>query len=346
MVDTDLFFPPGERAMVLPNRRSPRLYLLSRDPLQRWQHASFYPATRLRAKLYRLSVRLRAAARLASVVRVRSGNWPLGEFVEEVMPQTRSAIVLVGTHRPTRHLTAQLRDAKGQVLGYLKYAESGVARERLRQEWFMLSNLPKGIASEPVKIGPFGNGVAIVESALAGEPPPPDLPPPVDITDLLQSLPTSPPVSLEAHPWVRLVRDGGPPQLDTFLEPLAARAWPITVHHGDFAPWNLIRLPDGTLRVIDWEYGTLEGFPHLDLAHYVLQTSALIHRKSPLAAAQTAITYLSQHPQLDLNATEARALTCLAAYAAYRKTSEDGRKPDDGLQPWRRSIWEGAAHGL
>jgi hypothetical protein len=345
-VDTDVFFPPGARAMVLPNRRHPRLYLLSQDPLQRWQHTSFYPATRPRAKLYRLSVRLRAAMGLAPVAQVRSGDWPLGEFVEDVMPQTCSAIVLVGTHYPTRHLTAQLRDGKGRVLGYLKYAESSVARARLRQEWDMLSNLPEGIASEPVKFGPFGNGEAMLESALAGKPPPPTLPPPEDIMCLLESLPTSSPMSLEAHPWVRRMRDGGPPQLDTLLEPLAERAWPLTVHHGDFAPWNLIRLPDGTLRVIDWEYGTLEGFPYLDLVHYILQTSALIHRKAPLAAARIASTYISLRPQLDLNATEARALTRLAAYAAYRKSSEDGRKPEDGLQPWRRAIWQGATHGF
>jgi hypothetical protein len=345
-MDTGLFFPPGERAMVLPNRRNPRLYLLSRDPFQRWQETSFYPATRLRAKLYRLSVRLRAATRLAPVVQVRSSDWPLGEFVEDVMPQISSAIVLVGTHHPTRHLTAQLRDGKGRVLGYLKFAEAGVARKRLRQEWIMLSNLPEGIAPEPVKFGPFGNGEAMLESALAGKPPPATLPPPADIMGVLESLPTSSPRSLEVHPWVRRMRDGGTPQLDAFLEPLADRAWPLTVHHGDFAPWNLLRMSDGTLRVIDWEYGSLEGFPYLDLVHYILQISALIYRKAPLSAARFASTYLSLRPHLGLNATEARALTSLAAYAAYRKSSEDGREPDAGLQPWRRAIWEGSIHGF
>jgi hypothetical protein len=343
-VDAGLCFPPGERVMVLPNRRNPRLYLPSRDPLQRWEQSSFYPATRLRAKLYRLSVRLRAATKLAPVLRVRSSDWPLDEFVEDAIPQPCSAIVLVGARHPARHLTAQLRDGKGRVLGYLKYAETGASRRRLRQEWVMLSNLPEGIAPEPVKFGPLGNGEAILAKALSGKPPPATLPPPEAVIGLIESLPASSPMSLETHPWVRRMRDGGMPELDTLLEPLADKAWPLTVHHGDFAPWNLLRTSDGTLRVIDWEYGVLEGFPYLDLAYYVLQTSALIYRRAPLSAARYSSAYLSLHPRLGLNAAEARALTGLAAYDAYRKSSEEGRLPDDGLQPWRRAIWKGATH--
>jgi hypothetical protein len=145
---------------------------------------------------------------------------------------------------------------------------------------------------------------------------------------------------LEIHPWVLRMRDGGISELDALLEPLADRAWPLTVHHGDFAPWNLLRASDGTLRAVDWEYGTLEGFPYLDLAYYVLQTSALIYRRAPLSAARDASAYLSLNPRLGLNVAEARALTSLAAYDAYRKSSEEGRLPHEGLQPWRRAIWK------
>jgi hypothetical protein len=236
-----------------------------------------------------------------------------------------------------------LHDEKGRVLGYLKYAEKDAARKRLRQERFMLSNLPDGIGPKPLKFGPLGDGAALLKEALPGKLLTATLPSPEDVFDLLDSLPSLPPVPLEDHPWVRLMRDPGVPQLDAWFEPLAGRSWPITPQHGDFAPWNLLRLSDGRLMAIDWEYGELESFPYLDLAHYILQVSALIYQRPPLEAAQYTTSYLSQRPGLGLNRAEAQALTRLAAYDAYRKSSEDGQ-PIVGagirLQAWRRAIWE------
>ncbi len=341
--DLGLFFPPGTRVLALPNWRSPRLYLSARDPLQRWEQSSLYPASRPRARLYRLSLRLRAAARFVEVRTVRSSDWPLGEFVRDVLPQLAYVTILVGTPGPTQGITIQLRDGKGWVLGYLKYVEKEAARRRLRQECFMLSNLPKGVGPEPLKFGPLGNGDALLKSALPGKLLNATLPPPEDLIGLVNLFAFLPPVSLEAHPWVRGMRDGGMPELEAWLEPLAGKSWAVTVQHGDFAPWNLLRRSDGALRAIDWEHGTLEGFPYLDLAYCVLQTSALVYRRTPPEAARYAAEYLSKQADLSLSYAEAQALTCLAAYDAYQKSLEDGHPSDTGLQVWRRTIWEGAA---
>jgi hypothetical protein len=340
-VDLGLFFPPGTSVLALPSWRRPRLYLLTRHPLQRWEQSALYPASRLRARLYRLSLRLMAAAGAAEVRTVRSDSWPLGEFARNELPQLTSAVVLMGTGGPAQEVTVQLRGEKNRLLGYLKYAEKDAARTRLRQEHFMLSNLPRGIGPEPVKFGPLGKGEALLKSVLPGKLLAATLPPPGRLIGLLDSLVVSPPVSLEAHPWVRRLRDREIPELEAWLEPLAGRNWPVVIQHGDFAPWNLLRGPDGTVRAVDWEYGTLEGFPYLDLAHFILQTSALIYRRAPLQAARYAARYLSGRLDLGLSSAEAQALTCLAAYDAYRNSSEEGRKPDAGLQPWRRAIWEG-----
>jgi hypothetical protein len=62
-----------------------------------------------------------------------------------------------------------------------------------------------------------------------------------------------------------------------WIAALAGRDWPVVVEHGDFAPWNLIRTPDG-LRAIDWEDACLDGFPGFDLVHFVIQTGVLMHR--------------------------------------------------------------------
>ena len=43
---------------------------------------------------------------------------------------------------------------------------------------------------------------------------------------------------------------------------------PLILVHGDFAPWNLKKQPNGELAVIDWEDAEFEGLPLWDLCHY------------------------------------------------------------------------------
>jgi hypothetical protein len=340
----DLFFPDGTRVLTLPNWQNPRLYLPARYFLQRWKDSSFYPAFRLLARLNRLSLRIRATVGLGEVRQVRSSGWPLGEFTHDVLPQATSVVVLVGTPGPAQKLTAQLRDDNGQVLGYLKYGEKEAARKRLQQERRMLSCIPEGTGPELLKYGTLGDGEALLTTLLPGKSLPATLPPARDLTDFLTGLAVLPPVPITNHPWVRRARNRSQLELDPWFEALTGRDWPVTIQHGDFAPWNLLRRSDGRLGAIDWEYGTLEGFPYLDLAYYVLQTSALIYHEAPLRAAEYASKYLARQPQLMLRSVEARALVSLAAYDAYQGFREDGHLPTtNNLQMWRRAIWEGSA---
>lgn len=341
-----LFFPPGTPVLTLPNWQSPRLYLPTHHFLQRWAYSAFYPAFRFRARIYRLSLRTKAALGLGEVRWVRSNGWPLGEFARDILPQVASAVVLVGTPGPAQKITAQLRDWDSEVLGYLKYAESEAARKRLRQEKQMLVSIPKGVGPELLKFGMLGNGEALLTTTLAGTPLPAVLPPSRELIDFTCSLPGLPPISVEGHPWVHRIREHSNVELDPWFELLRAKKWRVTVQHGDFAPWNLLRRSDGALGAIDWEYGTLEGFPYLDLAHYVLQTAALVYRRDPLRAKLYAVKYLAGQPHLDLSGGEAQALTSLAAYDAYLKFREDGHLPyTNHLQRWRQAIWEAPVCG-
>jgi hypothetical protein len=336
----DLFFPPGTRVLALPNWRRPRLYLSTQHALQRWEHSSFYPASRLPARLYRLSLRLRATAGIAQARTVRSNSWPLGAFVHDALPQITSAVALVGTSGPAQETTVQLWDGKIRVLGYLKYAEKNAARRRLQHEHFMLSRVPDGLGPKPIKFGVLGEGEALLKSAIPGDTVAPTLPPPKGLIDLLNSLTISPPIHLEDHPWVHHARRHVTPELNAVIELLASKRWSVVVQHGDLVPWNMLRGPDGNLRVVDWEYGALEGFPFLDLIHYILHTSALIYRWAPLRAARYAVEYLIRQYAPALTGVEAWVLTRLAAYDAYSKALEDGQATDAGMQPWRRAIWE------
>jgi len=254
-------------------------------------------------------------------------------------------VVLVGTPGPAQKTTAQVRGKHGEVLGYLKYAEKEAARQRLRREHHMLLNLPAGAGPEAVKFGPLGDGEALLATALSGRALPAALPPAQGLAEFSMSLAAPGSMPLEAHPWVRRARDLGEESglLDRRLEVLAGRSWPVAVQHGDFAPWNLIRKPDGALGAIDWEYGTLEGFPYLDLAYYVLQTSALIYRRTPAEGARRAVDYLSR--RLALEDAEALALTRLAAFDAHQSSREDGQPDGNALQMWRWAVWQGEVNG-
>ena len=341
-IDWPLFFPPDTHVLALPSWRRPRIYLPARTAMQRWEQSAFYPASRLSARLYRLVLRASAVAGLKEVRKAPSDGWPLGDFVRNTLPQVDSVVVLVGTAGPAQKVTAQLWDEKGKVLAYLKYAEKTAARRRLRQESLVLSGLPSERGPRLTAFGRIGNGEALLETALSGKSLPATLPPAEDLVDFSMSLVVSPPVPLEAHPWVRRIRSYNAPRLDTWFRYLSDSSWPVVVQHGDFAPWNLIRRPEGKLAAIDWEYGALEGFPYLDVAYYMLQTSALMYRWTPLKAAEYSAKYLARHPRLMLGSIEAQVLTRLAAYEAYRKSLEDGQPLNTNLQLWRRAIWESA----
>lgn len=56
-----------------------------------------------------------------------------------------------------------------------------------------------------------------------------------------------------------------------------------SVTHGDMAPWNFVRSKHGLL-LVDWEYARRERRPLIDLAHYVIQTGALLRAWSPAEA--------------------------------------------------------------
>ncbi len=64
--------------------------------------------------------------------------------------------------------------------------------------------------------------------------------------------------------------------------------------HGDFARWNILRRPDGSLVLLDWEWGHRDGLPGIDLVHYFLQDARLVMRLSSNGAIQWTQAALSR----------------------------------------------------
>ena len=55
--------------------------------------------------------------------------------------------------------------------------------------------------------------------------------------------------------------------------------------HGDLAPWNVLRTPEG-IGVIDWETATFADQPLRDLIHYVVQAGAILRWTDVSAVAR------------------------------------------------------------
>ncbi len=334
------FFPAYTPVLALPNWQHPRLYIPAHTARERWVRSGFYPAFRLRARLYRLGLRATAAAGIIHQHRTaHAAAWPLGTFVQDVLPGADSISVLLGSPSPTQKTTVQVWNAEGQVIGYVKYAEKPAAQERLRYEHQVLTQLPEGAGPRPLKFGAWGDGEALVTSALPGQPFTPTLPPGKALPAYCLTLHIGNPLPVDVHPWVRWCKAHGGDLVAPWFDALAHRPWPVAVHHGDLV-WNLAQDAKGTLRAFDWEYGVPEGFPGQDLAKYLLQV-AMEMLNWPVEKGHTlAVDYMHQHSGLDLTRDEALAMVRLAAFDLYRKFEADGFTPDRWEQQWRKAAWE------
>jgi hypothetical protein len=333
------FFQAGKSVIALPNWERPRLLFERGNARQRWHLSSLYPAYRPRAQVFKLALRIAALLGLRESKVLSNSEQFLDTFTASVLPPSTGFAVLLGTPGPAQKLTVQLWQG-AEIIAYLKYAEKPAAKIRLEHEHTLLSSLPQGIAPKPLKYGPFGQGTALLTEAIRGRALPARLPPPPEVALFLDTLHSQQTLTIDEHPWIQsLLKQPGADV--AWLKGLRERSWAITLHHGDFAPWNIMRLPNGTLRAIDWEFGGLEGFPYLDVTYYLLQVAFLINHWSPVQANDYAVTYLQQW----LTSAEATSLVKLTAFHAYHQALTDGHSTETPLQLWRRAVWQKGSTG-
>jgi hypothetical protein len=344
-MDWHICFPPGTEVIALPGWREPRVMLAKGGgAARRWRESALYPAFRPAAKIYRHLLRHKARLGLGRARSVAVQRWALGEFLADVLPEARSVVMLIGSPGPARKITAELRDADGSVIGYLKLATTEQAKRRLAHEREILRVLATGFGPIMLKSGAIGETEALLLAPIVGIPLAARSPPASDIIDFARSLPRGAAVALSQHPWIRDMRGiCNAPSLEDALADLDHRRWAIVFQHGDFAPWNLLRTTSGAIVALDWEYGAAEGFAYLDLCHFILQVAALVYHRSPGIAAAQAADWLEHRSGLGLTCPTAQALVRLAAFDAWHKGSQDSTPDDAGLQPWRMAIWRSAS---
>ena len=329
------FLPSGMSATSLPPGESPRLLIAAESPLERWRLSALFPAFRLPAKLRRQALRVTSTLGLLPTHVVPDHSPELHDFVAAHLPDVTASALLIGTDGPAQKLVVQFWRGD-RIVAYLKYAEKPKAVDRLLRERVILGQVPEGLGPRVLQAGPLFDGQALLLEAIPGRTLVAIERPPNDAIALLDSLPKGEPREVGDHPWLRAIATYGELSIERYLAVLADRPWPTVFQHGDFAPWNLVRGPDGVLRAIDWEYGVVDGFPHLDSVHYTLQVGLLVHRLSPWSAAARAVSKLTAVDGLP--SPTADAIVRLAALQGYLDNQRDGVPPEAPLQAARRSI--------
>lgn len=228
------------------------------------------PATLLAAVAPRVELATSGPSALRVAVNAHFPDCPLG-FILNPTKYERPVGALV--------------DRRGKLVGIVKYARHGDDVESQRHERYVLAELAKMgdlVGTIPSAVADYSDhlGVGFITNAFQGAPAPLEITP--QLTQWLSLL------QLEGYTTVagsRLVRhlttlaqklpqaSYGPLIRDIHSHALHALAGvhvPVTVVHGDLAPWNIV-YHAGHPKVFDWEFACLHGVPGWDEAYHVLQ---------------------------------------------------------------------------
>ncbi|RKX69975.1 hypothetical protein DRP53_06545 [candidate division WOR-3 bacterium] len=333
------FFKPGSRVVAVPNWIKPEL-LFSVDNISNSFTVvrQFFNVYTLRGELRKIGVSLLAMLKMLRPIPVPGRKWKLEAFLKNVNMDVADVVLIVGKQTPIQKVKIILLDDRGDVVGFLKYAERIIAKMRLTHEYKILSILPRDIAPRPIKLDTLYNGIGLLTSVISGQKIKAVLPPAPDVIKFMNRLVIEKNKSLDNHPWIQRLKTEKKFSYNEWLEPLCKLKWDVVIEHGDFVPWNLLETKDGSIKAVDWEFASLEGFPYIDIVYYILQIAALIKKWNPKRASLFAVNYLRQQFGFDLHV--AASLVRLSAFEAYSITAQNGRDDRWPLQRWRRAIWD------
>jgi hypothetical protein len=342
---------------VLPSMENARWFVPLDSPVISSGAMSMYTPARTSARLKRAALRLAMQTRLPFWY--RDHVWiaqrqmpPLERALQPLFP-TQVVRLALSSGAPegarNRKASGVIMGRDGKKLAFVKMARSAVARRIIEREAVVLKHLA-GLPNVAVRaprllLSEEADGVALLAQApLEGSPAPigitqahreflAGMQTPLTVQAALTATAADLPERFGALPVSR------PDLLEICQRVLAAlREFdvPLTIVHGDFAPWNL-RLHDGRISAFDWEYGEPHGLPLMDEIHYRLQTGWLLeHWGTPQAVA-----WLEQfawtHP-LGLNPRQVTAIAITYLLDALARLLGEGYEDQDEIIVWHRRI--------
>jgi len=210
----------------------------------------------------------------------------------KAVPRTTGILLGSPEHRVRRAIASYEGDG-GWEVAKISYGEEGA--EVLVQEARILEDLAVHAEGIPRLLGLHrGEGVTLLRmSYLTGKPIAPGRQ-----EEALQLLnrwisPAAPKPACEFPEWPAIQSAlENHPAGNRALERLSRECLRPVIRHGDFARWNLRRSKDGSLVVLDWEWGHPQGMPGIDLTHFFLQDERLVRRHAPAEAIRYSLASL------------------------------------------------------
>lgn len=113
------------------------------------------------------------------------------------------------------------------------------------------------------------------------------------------------------------------------------------LEHGDFVPWNMWRLKDGRLTLIDWEWAVEDGFPWQDVCHYFYLQDYLFQKRVDVWRFLTTHPLLSEYRRrFGLSPEAVRGLTIryLMRYMCVEHAEGDADKVEFAARKIREVV--------
>jgi len=342
---------------VLPNLRSARWLVPLDSPAVASAGLSLYTPSRTSAKLKRAAAR--AAMRVGLPIWYRDHIWiaqrelpPLELSLRSLFPGDDIRIAL-SSGAPegarNRKASALAIAPDGRMLGFAKLARSPIARQIAGNEALVLQQLARipaiaGAAPRLMFDGEVDGNRVMVQTPLAGHPAPLGTTPAHRrFLDALQSderIPAAQTATVTGLPGrlraLPMPADDLLAIFDAVVPTLGEFKAPVTIIHGDFAPWNL-RLHRGQLAAFDWEYGEPRGLPLLDEIHYRLQSGWLLEDWHTQAALQCLHDLCARRP-LGLLPEQAQAIVIIYLLDAMARLLGEGYTDDQDVILWHRRL--------
>jgi len=115
----------------------------------------------------------------------------------------------------------------------------------------------------------------------------------------------------------------------------------VCLEHGDFVPWNMRRLKDGRLILIDWEWAVEEGFPWQDVCQYFYLQDYLFGKSADVWKLLTTHSLLAEYRRrLSLSEEAVRGLTIryLLRYMCVEQAEGDRDKVEFAVRKVREVV--------
>jgi hypothetical protein len=342
---------------ALPSLKNARWLVPLDSPAVASTGLSLYTPSRMSAKMKRGALRLAMHTRLP--VWYRDHIWiaqrelpPIEAAINPLFPE-QSVRWALSSGAPegarNRKASGLVIAPDGRMLGFVKLARSGIARGILSRETSMLEHFAKfpgmaDVVPQFVFSGEIDGTRVLVQKPLPGAPAPIGLTP--AHREFLKSLQT--PLCVNAADTSTAARLMGRLRaLDTLRPDLTAvcervigelREFevPMTIIHGDFAPWNL-RIHNGKITAFDWEYGEIHGLPLMDEIHYLLQCGWLLEEWSTQEALDC-LDNLGKNRPLGLEPRHVETICTVYLLDTLARLLGEGYEDDEEVTTWHRRL--------